>query len=968
MDSYCICYNLCAHSSSDIPLLPEAFVVSIKDNTLGYIEKLATTETLKSYGITYIDTPHEKLLQICSDLKPISLEQRFKPAKKRKTVRLPELFKDPKIKIVLSDYIHRKLAIFYTLITKHKYPLCDRVDRKDPITSSKLSLGKNELQPILEFTKTNDGIEYSFSLKNEGDLIVPKNHNIQILLNEPSWIILDSSIYQIKGLNANKLKPFFNTDKIQIAQKHIKIYLEKVIIPVIKNIDVIANGFDIKTFNTITSYTIEIIQDFIQNTYAAKVVFTYNNDTRFDYNSSKTIISNAIVEKEDQILITQVKRDSKAEQEIINLLLSKGLSINSNLLLETNTSKEDPFEIIKWVKSNKSQLKKEGFSIELPVIEGRKINTDASAISIDSHQENDWFDIKGIITVGGQQIPFSKFVTYIRQNNRFFPLDKDQVFIIPKEWMTRFKKLADFGKKNDNSIKVSKSNYTILKDLIPKIKTGLETNKTYPYEPSPKLKATLRPYQKEGVQWLINHYNNGLGACLADDMGLGKTLQTIAALVYAKEQIIPQENEVQKIRLDLFSDPLEVKTYLKALIVLPSSLLFNWAQELLKFAPHLTITKYIGSDRKKIAPYLETYDVILTTYTTAAKDISILEKINFSYLVTDESQQLKNATSKIFKAINQIQTQHKISLSGTPIENSLSDLWSQMESINSGMLGSYTFFKDHFKTPIEKNQNPERIQELKGLIDPFILRRTKEQVAKDLPELSEQIIYTEMISDQKKQYESLKSAARNLLLGITPTTTNKIHVINTLTKLRQLANHPRLTQPETKDLSGKFEDVTNYLSTLVKSNKKVLIFSSFVSHLDLYQEWCSDNGIAYLTLTGETKNTDREKVVNEFQENDNVLVFFISLKAGGVGLNLTKASYVIILDPWWNPFVEKQAIARAHRIGQTNNVMVTRFIAKDTIEEKILLLQQKKKGLSDDIIDINTLPDYIEQDLNTLLT
>lgn len=216
-------------------------------------------------------------------------------------------------------------------------------------------------------------------------------------------------------------------------------------------------------------------------------------------------------------------------------------------------------------------------------------------------------------------------------------------------------------------------------------------------------------------------------------------------------------------------------------------------------------------------------------------------------------------------------------------------------------------------------------------------------------------------------YESQKSAARNLLLGLDHSSTNKIHIINTLTKLRQLANHPQLVTPETEHTSGKFEDVTQHLQTLIKARKKVLVFSSFVSHLALYEKWCREKEISFLSLSGKTDTKERETIVNRFQEDETIQLFFISLKAGGVGLNLTKATYVVLLDPWWNPFIEKQAIARAHRIGQVHNVIVTRFISKNTIEEKIMLLQEQKKTLSDDIIDVNTLPEYIESDLEELL-
>ncbi|GAA4274080.1 DEAD/DEAH box helicase [Aquimarina gracilis] len=966
MSLFCICYNIFDYNHPEVPALPEAYIVHKKDDTLGYIEKQATGVTLKSYSISTLSTPHVELLDICSDLKPSALEQKFLPKNKRKKINLGELIEDPKTKHVVLNYINKKLSIFYSLIHNNHYPISYNQQRKDPVEINRLFIKDTRLKPILEFTKTQDGIEYAFSLTDEGKRIVPKNNNIKKLLNEPSWIVLNKYLLQIENLNANKLKPFFNKEKITIPKKHLKTYLEKVIVPVIKNIDVITNGFEIITCNTLSSFGIEIIQDFIQNRYVAKVIFEYQHTT-FEYQNSKNTESNVLFDDNDNIKIIQTKRDPKAEQKIIDILIDMGLKKNQNLLFETNFG-QDPYQILYWLTAHKSELEKRGFTITLPTIENRTVNVAPHEITFQNQKDNDWFDIKGTVNIGDSTISFSKFIPYIKTNNRFFPINEDQIFVIPQEWMTRYKKVADFGRLKNQNIKIAKSNYTLLKNVIPIEGEILLEEPPKTFTASPKLKATLRPYQKDGVQWLIHHYQNKLGACLADDMGLGKTLQTIAMLLYAKEELTPENQPVQTVRLDLFSDPLVVKTYLKALIVLPSSLLFNWAQEILKFAPHLNIVKYTGANRKTLTPYLETYDIILSSYNIVSKDIDTLKKTNFNYLVIDESQQIKNKSSKVFGAINSISASHKISLSGTPIENSLSDLWSQMEFINPGILGSHTFFKDYFQIPIEKHKDQDRIDELKTLIDPFILRRTKEQVAKDLPELSEQIIYTEMSTEQNKLYDSQKSAARNLLLGIDTITANKVHIINTLTRLRQLANHPKLLDNDTKNKSGKFIDVTNYIQTLIKSNKKVLVFSSFVSHLEVYEEWCNTQKVSYVTLTGETKSSDREKVVTEFQENESISIFFISLKAGGVGLNLTKASYVILLDPWWNPFIEKQAIARSHRIGQKNKVMVTRFIAKNTIEEKILKLQEKKKNLSDNIIDINTIPDYIEKDLADLLS
>ena len=966
MDSYCICYNIVDHNFSGLPALPEAYIVSKKGAQFEYIEKQATPEIISEFNIQYPGTPHEQLIEICTLLRPTALEQRFKPKKSRKNLNLSQLLLEDKTKELIDSFVNRKLGTFYQLITQNQYPIAYQAKRKEPLDSSIIEIAKLPLDPILRFTKTEEGIEYAFSLKDEASLFAPKDKSIKILLNDPSWIIVNKKLFRIKNLNANKLKPFLQKDKITIAQKHVKTYLEKVIVPVSKNIEVQAEGFEIVNKQDVLGYTLEIIQDFIQDLYVAKITFEYEHCT-FDFHQSKKTASE-IIYNEDQITIVQTKRNLDIESEVVEKITSKGLLQNQNLLFEVSES-NDPYGIITWVTNHKTALQKEGFAIQLPNVLGQQVSTTLHQLTIRQEQQKDWFDIKGWVTIGDQEIPFSKFIKYIRNNDRCFPLNNNETFIIPLEWMTRYKKLADFGTFTDDKITLAKSNYTVLKEVIPEEELPLydQNESSAPYHPSSNLKARLRPYQLEGVQWLVNHYNNGLGACLADDMGLGKTLQTIATLVHAKEQLQPSENEVNKIQFDLFATPLETRTFLKTLIVLPSSLVFNWAQEIIKFAPHLNLIKYTGADRKKNAPYLESYDVVLTTYGIISRDHDMFQKLNFNYLILDESQQIKNKDSKIFQAINTINTIHKISLSGTPIENSLSDLWSQMQFINPGMLGSFAFFKEHFKTPIEQHQNEEKIAELKSLIEPFILRRTKNQVAKDLPELTEQIRYSEMQPEQKRSYESEKSAARNLLLGLDHTAKNKIHIINTLTKLRQLANHPQLVSSETQHTSGKFDDVTHHLQTLVAAQKKVLVFSSFVSHLAIYEKWSAAQGISFLSLTGKTAAKERETIVNRFQEEDDISLFFISLKAGGVGLNLTKASYVVLLDPWWNPFAEKQAIARAHRIGQTNKVLVTRFISKNTIEEKIIQLQEQKQSLSDELIAIDGIPEYIESNLEVLL-
>ena len=393
---------------------------------------------------------------------------------------------------------------------------------------------------------------------------------------------------------------------------------------------------------------------------------------------------------------------------------------------------------------------------------------------------------------------------------------------------------------------------------------------------------------------------------------------------------------------------------LKALIVLPSSLIFNWYEEIKRFTPDLRCTQYIGNDWKTKVRRLLNYDIVLTSYPILTRDIALLEKHLFSLIILDESQRIKNKNSQVFKAIDRLQGTHRFSLSGTPIENSLSDLWAQMQFINPNILGTFAQFSKYFLPEIQKKHNPIALEELKTIINPFLLRRTKEQVLQDLPDMEEQIIYCPMSDLQGKWYEQEKSKVRNALLQVAPQGKN-IHSLNMLMRLRQISNHPQLVDPKSDIPSGKYEEVVSCLEQLLLSAQKALIFSSFTSHLEIYQRWCDEQKIKYALLTGATALPDRKVQVERFQKDKEVPFFFISLKAGEVGLNLTAASYVLLLDPWWNPFAERQAIARAHRLGQEQKVNVIRFVSQHTLEEKIIRLQQHKRELSEHIIEEDTL-------------
>jgi SNF2 family DNA or RNA helicase len=329
-------------------------------------------------------------------------------------------------------------------------------------------------------------------------------------------------------------------------------------------------------------------------------------------------------------------------------------------------------------------------------------------------------------------------------------------------------------------------------------------------------------------------------------------------------------------------------------------------------------------------------------------DIEILGNYTFAYIILDESQTIKNPDSKSTQAVFSLHSLYRMALTGTPLQNSLSDIWSQFNFLNPGILGTHSHFNRYYAAPILKNQDDPVAGKLKTLVVPFILRRTKQEVAKELPPVTETSIFCSMTDDQQSLYESEKSKMRNTILGKFEsggTNGTAVMVLRALMLLRQIANHPRMIDINSEVGSGKFAEITESLETVISENHKVLVFSSFVRHLKLVEEFCINSGYKYVILTGAT--TNREKVIHSFKQNEDIKVFLISLKAGGVGLNLTEAGYVFILDPWWNPAAEMQALNRAHRIGQDKSVFVYRFITKYTVEEKIVQLQQKKKELAD---------------------
>ena len=466
-----------------------------------------------------------------------------------------------------------------------------------------------------------------------------------------------------------------------------------------------------------------------------------------------------------------------------------------------------------------------------------------------------------------------------------------------------------------------------------------------PIDPPRGFKGELREYQRAGLGWLKFLREHGLGGVLADDMGLGKTVQALAHL------------EARRLA---GAGP--------SLVVMPRSLLHNWKVEAERFVPRMRVLEHWGMDRSRDVRSFEEVDLVLTTYGTLRADAPFLKDRKFDCVILDEAQSIKNAQSATAKAARLLSGEQRIALSGTPIENHLGELWSLMEFLNPGLLGRAS----HFRAALEAREGvgPEGRAILARALRPFILRRTKDQVATELPERTEQTVLVELDRAERTRYDELKTHYRKSLLSTGEDwSKSKFNVLEALLRLRQAACHPGLLDPARRKLpSSKLEALLVGLRDVVEEGRKALVFSQFTSLLSIVKDALDAESVPYSYLDGKTRN--RVAAVDKFRTDPDCRVFLISLKAGGLGLNLTEAEVVFLLDPWWNPAVEAQAIDRTHRIGQTRPVFAYRLVSKDTVEEKVLELQRSKRELADAILgeDSKTLGNLTREDLDLLLT
>lgn len=654
-----------------------------------------------------------------------------------------------------------------------------------------------------------------------------------------------------------------------------------------------------------------------------------------------------VIEPHDGV-VKIIQRNEQAEQEFIqhmrNLHSDMQQSLKEHFFYITATSLFAHNWFFRFMEEMR-EWNVEIFGFE--DLKNLRINTNKPETRIHVSSGIDWFDAAVEVVFGDNKVSITDVKKAIGRKQNFVKLDDGSIGLLPEEWLKKYALLIKMGEQQGSKLRLKKFHFSVLDEMLAEVDEDamleeLEKKKEKLDKiidsnfnnvvPPGDLKAALRPYQLAGFQWLMFLNEAGWGGILADDMGLGKTVQALAMFLHYKRD----------------------HPDAKYLVVCPTTLIYNWENEIKKFTPSLTYHIHHGPKRASDIKNFDEYDVIITTYGTMRSDIKMLKEVHFDYALLDESQSIKNPQSQVAKASLLLDARHRLALSGTPVQNNTFDLYAQMNFLNPGMLGSREFFMNEFATPIDKFQEPEIVSQLKKLTYPFLLRRTKEQVAKDLPEKTETILFCEMDKEQRKIYDSYRDSYKSQILGMIDERgmqRSQLHILQGLTKLRQICDSPAILNEEDRhpNHSVKLDELAREINENV-GNHKALIFSQFLGMLGLIREELEKQNIPYAYFDGSTTSTEREKAIQRFQNDSECRVFLISLKAGGIGLNLTAADYVYIVDPWWNPAVEQQAIDRTHRIGQTKNIFAYRLICKDTIEEKMLILQERKRALASDLV------------------
>lgn len=893
-----------------------------------------------------LDATDRKLVTLMGKLNVNEIIKKFAPKAKNQREFFLKGFKEEVKKSILR-YINRHMAEILPLLRSREvftmgndgYP-----------AKSQLHFSEEKASLLFRFRREAHITFYYPEISLRGERVrLHQMEESEVLVDEPAWLLADGQIFSFEGeVEGKKLKPFLKKMRIAIAPSMEETYFNKFVPQIIEKYPVKAHGLDILEINHEPKFRM-VVDDSDKNYISVKLKAVYGDHVLAP--RPEQAVKVVVKKNEDGYQFFRIQRQPEMEKDILNVM--DRFPTEGQLL---NWEYMERQEGLGWLGQNIELFREYGIEVVQASVAKGRLNFDTPEIEMITTDAGDWFDIKAVVTIGEYKIPFVKFRNHILKGRRDFALPNGAIAILPESWFTDYRHLVEIAEERDGVLSIRRYQVPVLeiasankaakqqiRNLGPDAEIGEEVVPV-------GLKAELRTYQKKGYDWLGFLQSNHLGGILADDMGLGKTLQTLTLMQREKENGA--------------SEP--------SLIVMPTSLVYNWMNEAGKFTTDLRILIHTGSGRTRDASAFTAYDLIFTTYGIVRQDLELLQDFPFNYVILDESQMIKNPGSKTSKAVRELTTRHRLSLTGTPLENTLMDLWSQMSFLNPGLLGSETFFRDYYTLPIEKMHNSKRQEQLKKLLHPFILRRTKEQVATELPPKVEKVHFCDMTSRQQEIYDEVKNAYRNYLMELDAKEfrKKKLNILAGLQKLRQIAIHPGLVE-EGEGLalsdSGKYREFTRLLEEILAKGSKVLIFSQFVRLLDLLRKDLDKKDIRYAYLDGRTRK--REEQVQLFQNNPEIPAFLISLKAGGVGLNLTAAEYVFILDPWWNPAVEAQAVDRSHRIGQEKTVFSYKFITRDSIEEKIVKLQERKSKLSNSIVSVEA--DIFKQldleDLNELI-
>lgn len=839
---------------------------------------------------------------------------------------------------LIVEYLQPKLAKLFPMLAEHRLVFILREGQPFKTKNlQQLQVSGDPLKPYFKAGNAGDHVEVTAWVDIEGE-------SVNVSANQwasPLLFLYNNIIYYFANpKDSIHLLQYQENNSLRVRSEEWQDFLKEAILPLGKDYAVQYDASLLAEVDDIIPECRVYLKE-MGETFVIQPAFSYHGHD-VEWNDETRIT----VQEGSKVLV--IHRNKEAEDNFVNRIraLHTNFAINSNynyFFLRAKEALKNNWFFLFFDALKEMDVRVFGFE----QLRNFRFSASKPVTNLQISSGIDWFDAQVEVVYGDQKVGIRDIKRALANKQNYVQLADGSLGLLPEEWLKKYSLLFKIGEEKDKGagLKLSKYNFSVIDELYEFIddeavlaELDEKRRKLLKFDeirsqPLPtNLRANLRPYQESGFQWLNYLDEVKWGGILADDMGLGKTVQALTFIQHYKN------------------------THDKAtmLVVCPTTLIYNWENEIKKFTPEITYHIHHGPSRLRISEELGAFDIIITTYGTLRSDVQLLMKIDFDYVILDESQAIKNPQSKVTKAAQLLNTRNRIALSGTPMQNNTFDIYAQMNFLNPGMLGSVDFFRNEFATPIDKFQDQERKDHLKKLIYPFILRRTKEQVAKDLPEKIETVIFCEMDPEQRHIYDAYRNSYRSKILGVIEDQgmeRSQLTILQGLMKLRQICDSPAILNETEKypNHSVKLHELTREISENI-SNHKVLVFSQFLGMLGLIKDRLAHQKIPYEYFDGSTSTMDRERAIQNFQNNEECRVFLISLKAGGVGLNLTAADYVYIVDPWWNPAVEQQAIDRTHRIGQTKNIFAYRMICKDTVEEKILELQERKKSLVKDII------------------